>query len=69
MEEQIAEIERRMDEWEVKRMRSQRGALLWFGMLTVLVIGSLMLMLTHQGQAFSAHNSARGAQRTPDTRR
>jgi len=69
MEDQIAEIERRMDEWEVKRKRSQRGAVLWFGMLTVAVIGSLMLMLTHQGQAVPAHRPASHAQPTSPTGR
>jgi hypothetical protein len=68
MEDQIAEIERRMDEWEVKRKRSQRGAVLWFGMLTVAVIGSLMLMLTHQGQAVPAHQPASYAQHASPTR-
>lgn len=64
MEDQIAEIERRLDEWEVRRIRSQRGALVWFSLLTVLVIGSLMLMLSHQGQALSAHQSSQRARHT-----
>jgi hypothetical protein len=58
MDEQIVELRRRMDEWESRRTRSQRGAVLWFGVMSVLVIGSLMLMLVHQGQARPAHSPA-----------
>jgi hypothetical protein len=58
MEDQIVELQRRMDEWETRRTRSQRGAVLWFGVMSVLVIGSLMLILVHQGQARPAHARA-----------
>ena len=43
MEERMAEIERRMGDWEVTRNRMQRRANFWFSVLTLVVIASPFL--------------------------
>jgi hypothetical protein len=44
MEDRLADLERRMGDWEVNRARAQRRANFWFTMLTLVVIASPFLV-------------------------
>jgi hypothetical protein len=68
MEDQIEALQRRRDEWEVRRARRQRLAKVQFGVLLLAVIGSLFLLLNRQGMAHDAHPPVAAAPPRPPAR-